>query len=102
MGWDPTREKNDVEFNEYKINQHFKFSLLLSIFMVISMCPIMSMVATLMFKGIDSHLLFKWLIAFSFNLPMAFVWQIFIAGPLVRYLFKAIFTENSRFQKESE
>jgi len=98
----PLAKKMTLSLMNTKLTSHFKFSLLLSIFMVISMCPIMSMVATLMFKGIDSHLLFKWLIAFSFNLPMAFVWQIFIAGPLVRYLFKAIFTENSRFQKESE
>jgi len=98
----PLAKKLAFSFMNPKVTSRFLFTLTLSIFTVISMCPIMSMVATLMFKGIDSHVLTKWLGAFSLNLPMAFVWQIFIAGPLVRYLFKVVFVEKSELQKDSE
>ena len=63
---------------------------------VLYMCPMMSMVATLMFKGVDHHLLFKWFWAFSLNFPMAFFWQILVAGPLVRYFFNLIFAGKKK------
>ncbi len=90
----PLAKKLTFSFINPKLTNRFLFTLIMSIFTVISMCPIMSMVATLMFKGVDSHLLTKWFNAFSLNFPMAFIWQIFIAGPLVRYLFKVIFIER--------
>lgn len=58
---------------------------------VISMCPLMSLVATIYFKGIIHHLLQAWLNATLFNLPVAFGFQLVIAGPVVRYLFQKLF-----------
>jgi hypothetical protein len=59
---------------------------------VFSMCPLMSLVATIYFKGLLHHLMHAWLYATLFNLPMAFGFQLLIAGPLVRFLFQKIFS----------
>ena len=55
------------------------------------MCPIMSLVATLLFKEPSFG---TWAHTFGCNLPMAFFWQIFFAGPLVRAIFGMIFKEK--------
>lgn len=52
------------------------------------MCPLMSFFATLLFK--DSHnanFIAIWVQTTALNYPMAFLWQLCAAGPLVRYLF---------------
>ena len=55
------------------------------------MCPMMSFVATLYFKAnIALPLPLKWVQTLAMNLPMAVVWQLFIAGPLVRNVVKRI------------
>jgi hypothetical protein len=64
---------------------------LISTTKVIIMCPLMSLVAAIIFKGLDSAILAKWIVTFLFNLPMAFLWQIIAAGPIVRSLFKFLF-----------
>lgn len=50
------------------------------------MCPLMSLVATCLFKGVDAELFAKWIQTIAINFPMALLWQIFVAGPLVRSL----------------
>lgn len=55
------------------------------------MCPIMSFWGTLIFKHPGSEFLPVWLQTFACNFPMAFFWQIFFCGPLVRLLFRTIF-----------
>lgn len=55
------------------------------------MCPIMSLIATLLFKHAGSELIAVWIQTVAFNFPVAFFWQIFFAGPLVRFIFKKIF-----------
>lgn len=62
-----------------------------SVFTVLCMCPAVSLVVTLLFKGIDGDLFLKWFRTTVSNLPMAFCWQIFVAGPLVRFLHGRIF-----------
>ena len=52
------------------------------------MCPLMSFFATLLFK--DSHnanFIAIWVQTTALNYPMAFLWQLCAAGPLVRFLF---------------
>ena len=55
------------------------------------MCPIMSFWATLIFKQPGIEFIPVWLQTVACNFPMAFFWQIFYCGPLVRWLFRAIF-----------
>lgn len=49
------------------------------------MCPIMSLVAVFVFKGgIQPEFFSVWGKTILWNLPMAYVWQVFVAGPVVR------------------
>ena len=53
------------------------------------MCPIMSMVATLLFK--DTPSFGTWVQTLGMNFPMAICYQMFYCGPLVRLIFRTIF-----------
>ena len=69
--------------------------LSISIFSILFMCPLMSFVATLLFnKGFNSAFMLNWALNMGRNYPMAFVWQLFVAGPLVRKVFSLIFKEK--------
>lgn len=68
--------------------------LAISAMTVCLMCPMMSFAATVLFKGVDSQLIAKWVQLTVTNFPMALGWQIFIAGPLVRLIFGKIFREK--------
>lgn len=65
--------------------------LAISSITVCLMCPSMSLVATLLFKNPGKEVIAIWLQTIALNFPMAFFWQIFFAGPLVRKIFGAIF-----------
>lgn len=55
------------------------------------MCPCMSLIACLLFKGgIRPELLSVWIQTTALNLPMALLWQFFVAGPLVRCIFRNV------------
>ena len=55
------------------------------------MCPIMSFWATVIFKRPGWEFIPCWLQTVACNFPMAFFWQIFFCGPLVRFLFRLLF-----------
>ena len=58
---------------------------------VLLMCPMMSLVAAIVFKADAAAPLYaKWLMTFLFNLPMAMLWQLLVAGPLVRGVIKRV------------
>lgn len=59
------------------------------------MCPLMSMVATLLFKHPGAEIVAVWLQTAACNFPMAFFWQIFFAGPLVRWIFRMLFRRKA-------
>lgn len=60
-------------------------------FTCMAMCPMMSMVATLAFKRPDlANLFATWVQTVATNFPMALLWQLFAAGPLVRFLVRLI------------
>lgn len=61
--------------------------LAISSMTVCLMCPLMSFAATLLFKNAGSEFIAVWLQTTAMNFPMAFFWQIFFAGPLVRWIF---------------
>ncbi|MCR5772301.1 MAG: DUF2798 domain-containing protein [Butyrivibrio sp.] len=72
----------------------FMIVLAISAMTVVCMCPLMSLVATCLFKGIDSQIIAKWIQLTITNFPMALLWQIFVAGPVVRFLFGHIFNKT--------
>lgn len=78
---------------DIKKDHPFHMILAISASSVAMMCPIMSLIATLLFKNAGSEFIAVWLQTTALNFPMAFVWQIFYAGPFVRFIFNKIFTK---------
>ena len=68
--------------------------LAISSMIVCLMCPMMSFVATLLFKDPGSEIISIWLQTTVMNFPMALCWQIFFAGPFVRLLFRTLFKKQ--------
>ena len=70
--------------------------LAISIFSILFMCPLMSLVATILFKGgLGTDTFATWIETTAVNFPMAFFWQLLIAGPIVRGLFGRIFRRSA-------
>jgi hypothetical protein len=69
-------------------------TLTISSIIVCLMCPMMSLVATILFKNAGKEFIAVWLQTTAMNFLMAFFWQIFFAGPLVRKIFRTIFKNN--------
>jgi hypothetical protein len=67
----------------------FSITLAISSATVALMCPIMSLAATILFKDTQGQFVSVWLQTTAFNFPMAFIWQIFYAGPFVRLVFRS-------------
>lgn len=67
--------------------------LAISAMTVLCMCPTMSFIATLMHSGTEM-LFTNWLQKWFLNFAPALLWQIFFAGPLVRFIFGLIFRER--------
>ena len=61
--------------------------LAISAMSVCLMCPLMSLVATILFKNAGAEFVAIWLQTTAMNFLMALCWQIFFAGPLVRNVF---------------
>lgn len=72
--------------------------LAISSMIVCLMAPIMSFFATLLYKNAGTEFIAVWLQTTTINFAMALFLQIFIAGPLVRYFFSAIFKKSLRLQ----
>lgn len=69
----------------------------ISIVIVTFMCPIMSFIATVFISKPDvSHFIVTWLQSMVISFPMAMCFQLFYAGPLVRFLFSLIFREKAK------
>ena len=76
---------NPAEAKKYEI------SLAISSVTVCLMCPTMSLAATLLFSHPGSEVVAVWFQKTALNFPMAFFWQIFFAGPVVRRIFGLLF-----------
>lgn len=68
----------------------FHLVLAISAVSVAWMCPLMSLAATILFKNAGSEFVAVWFQTTVCNFPMAFFWQFFFAGPLVRRIFGLI------------
>ena len=73
-----------------KVESPLFIRLVICSMIVCLMCPIMSMIATLLFKSAGVEIIAIWLETAAFNFPMALAWQIFFGGAIVRYLDKKI------------
>ncbi len=69
----------------------YVIKLVISAITVCLMCPIMSMIATLLYQEPGQQLFSSWVTTAVFNFPMALLWQIFFCGPTVRLIFSKIF-----------
>lgn len=90
-----TARKLAFRFMTPGIDKPIFVTLAIQCFTICLMSPMMSLVATLLFKHPGSQILAVWLQTLVFNLPFAFFWQIFFAGPLVRFLFRVIFKPST-------
>ena len=70
--------------------------LAISCMIVCLMCPMMSLVATILFKNPGSQIVAVWLQTAVMNFPMALCWQVFFAGPLVRLVFRVLFRRGEK------
>ena len=69
------------------------------------MCPAMSFLAAILYYPYSSGfhlltLLANWLKLVCFNFPFAFFSQLFFIQPLIRTVFKMIFTEDKKTVKK--
>ena len=59
----------------------------ISLMIVCIMCPVMSLIATLLFKTPSFG---TWIETWGMNMPMALIWQLLYCGPLVRLIFRTL------------
>ena len=76
---------------DLKHDNPFFMVIMMSVVTVCMMCPIMSFIATIIHHGININFVANWFQAIVINFPMALCYQLFFAGPLVRFVFKKIF-----------
>ena len=80
----------------------FHLVIAISVVSVAWMCPLMSLVATILFKDAGSQFIAVWLQTIALNFPMAFFWQMLYAGPFVRFLFRQILKEKKKAPEASK
>ncbi|MDD7415898.1 MAG: DUF2798 domain-containing protein [Treponemataceae bacterium] len=82
-------------FNPDETNPIF-IILSISVFSVIFMCPLISLVATILFKGgiLQREIVAIWIKTTILNFPIAFFWQLCFADPVVRRIFGLLFRKQ--------
>ena len=77
-----------------------KVTVMISSVTVAFMCPLMSFIASILFGFQDAaHIVPNFLQICVRNFPMALFWQLFYAGPLVRFIFRLIFKKQLKEDK---
>ena len=71
----------------------------ISTMIVCIMCPVMSLIATLLFKTPSFA---TWIHTWALNMPMALIWQLLYCGPFVRLVFRALMRVYSRAAGKAE
>ncbi|MBB5226724.1 DUF2798 domain-containing protein [Treponema ruminis] len=82
-----------ITFSKFNLGEANPVFIILSISIcsVWLMCPLMSLAATILFKGgFQKEMISIWLQTTVFNYPMAAFWQLLVAGPVVRGIFGAM------------
>lgn len=86
-------------FNPKSTNP-FVITIMISSVTVAFMCPLMSFIASLLFSFQDAaHIIPNFCRICVRNFPMALFWQIFYAGPFVRFIFRLIFKKQLKEDK---
>lgn len=72
-------------------------TLAISVVTVLLMCPIMTLVATVLFEfpGSWASVIPTWLQTWTISLPAALLWNVCYGGPLARWIFGLIFRRHS-------
>ena len=65
----------------------------ISIMIICIMCPVMSLVATVLFKEPSFGM---WVHTWGCNMPMALCWQMLYCGPLARAIFRLVFRRSAK------
>ena len=68
-------------------------TLAISVMIVCVMCPLMSLLATILFQDAGKEWFAVWCKTTVLNFPMAFFWQLCYCGPLIRWIFGKIFRQ---------
>ena len=66
-------------------------TIAISAMIVCIMCPVMSLIATVLFKNAGTNIISVWFETTFFNFPVALFWQIFYCGPFIRFVFGKMF-----------
>ena len=88
-------QKLAFKFVNPKKDKPIFVTLAISTMTVCLMCPIMSFFGSVLFSydGM-SNVISRWLQISVLNFPMALCWQLFYAGPFVRFVFRKIFAKQ--------
>lgn len=93
----PLAKKCAFKIVDPQKDRPFFIILAISIFSVLFMCPMMSFAAAILFNGgFNSEIVATWIGLTVKNFPMAFFWQLCVAGPLVRFIFSKIFRTKAK------
>ena len=65
----------------------------ISLMIVCIMCPVMSLIATVLFKEPSFG---TWVHTWGCNMPMALCWQMLYCGPLARAIFRLVFRRGEK------
>lgn len=83
-----------------KSTNPFLITVMISSVTVAFMCPLMSFIASLLFSFQDTaHIIPNFCRIYVRNFPMALCWQLFYAGPFVRFIFRLIFKKQLKEDK---
>lgn len=83
-----------------KNTKPFVITVMISSVTVAFMCPVMSLIASLLFGFNDvSHIIPNFLQICVRNFPMALFLQLFYIGPFVRFIFRLIFKKQLKEDK---
>lgn len=86
-----------ITFRLFTPGQDKQIFIILSISLLSlwTMCPMMSLAATIFFKtGLSAQILPVWFETTALNMLAALIWQLFAAGPLVRFIFGKAVKQN--------
>lgn len=87
-------KKKAFQMVDLKRDNPLLLGVIISVITVAMMCPLMSLAATLLYKPLDSDIIATWLQTIVLNMPMALLFQLLYAGPLVRWGFRKLFLVN--------
>ena len=83
-----------------KSTNPFLITVMISSVTVAFMCSLMSFIASLLFSFQDAaHIIPNFCRICVRNFPMALCWQLFYAGPFVRFIFRLIFKKQLKEDK---